>query len=265
MRPRIWRADRAIPFIEQAVESSRPFLALIWFHTPHVPVIGPPEEMEMYAHVEDHRARNYYAALTAMDKQIGRLRGQLERLGVADNTMLWFCSDNGPDFLGGAVGSTGGLRGRKHHIWEGGIRVPGLLVWPAKIKSGRASDIPCSTNDYYPTILDALGFEMPKQPRPLDGISLMPLIEGEMESRPTPMAFQSTKHNEIALIDNRYKIIRSGEDEDFQLYDLVEDPGEESDLAFLHQAIIYDMEEKLMLWKKSCTESNQGKDYRDDE
>lgn len=253
--------DRVIPFIEGAVENEQPFLALVWLHTPHVPFIGPPEEMKLYEHISDHRAQNYYATLTAMDKEVGRLRAKLEELGVADNTMLWFASDNGPDFLGGGIGSTGGLRGRKHRIYEGGIRVPGILVWPDMVPEARVTEFPASTNDYYPTVLDAVGFEMPHQPTPVDGMSLMPLIRGEIDSRPVPMAFKSTKHGQIALVDNRYKVIRPGPDEEFELYDLVDDPAEETDLGFLHQALTYNMADILREWEESCEASARGEDY----
>ena len=127
--------DRALPFIENAVKDKKPFLAVIWFHTPHSPVVGGPKYRKLYAH-QPANAQHYYACITAMDEQIGRLRQALKRLGVGGNTMLWFCSDNGPARQGSPrhVGSTRGLSGYKLSIREGGIRVPGLLVWPDQIR-----------------------------------------------------------------------------------------------------------------------------------
>ena len=157
--------DRALPFIENAVTEKTPFLAVIWFHTPHKPVIGGPEYLARYAEVPKD-ARHYYACITALDEQVGRLRGRLRELGVEKNTMLWFCSDNGPEGNPGpsrrSQGSAGPFRGRKRSLYEGGIRVPGLLVWPAQIEESRVSDVPCATSDYFPTILEAAGLELRK-------------------------------------------------------------------------------------------------------
>ena len=87
-------------------------------------------------------------------------------------------------------GSTGGLRGRKRSLFNGGVTVPGLLEWPGRARAGRVEELPCSTLDYLPTIVQAAGCRMPGKPRPLDGISLMPLIEGRMAKRPTPLCFR---------------------------------------------------------------------------
>ncbi len=199
--------DRAIPFIRGAVERGKPFLAVVWFHTPHLPCVAGPKYRAMY---EDVSGANpaYHGCITAMDEQLGRLRSELRELDVAENTMLWFCSDNGPEGSSSAPGSAGHLRGRKRSLFEGGVRVPGLLVWPAKIKSPRVVDVPCSTLDYFPTVLDALGFQMQGQPTPIDGVSLLPLIEGKMSERPRPIGFQSS--GQVSLVDNRYKLIKSG-------------------------------------------------------
>ena len=120
--------DRAIPFIRTAVAAKTPFLAVIWFHAPHEPVVAGPEFLAMYP----GRAageQNYYGVITALDVQMGRLRKELRDLGVAENTMLWFASDNGPEGdtgdRGTTRGSAGPFRGRKRSLWEGGIHVPG--------------------------------------------------------------------------------------------------------------------------------------------
>ena len=139
--------DRALPFIESAAEEKTAFFTAVWFHTPHSPVIGGPKYREMYRD-QPENAQHYYACLTAMDEQIGRLRSKLEALGIANNTMLWFCSDNGPARQGSPrhLGSAKNLKGFKLSINEGGIRVPGLLVWPEKIKEPRTVSAPCFTS-----------------------------------------------------------------------------------------------------------------------
>ena len=145
--------DRAIPFIKQAVSDEKPFLAVIWFHAPHKPCVAAPEFHQMYQD-EPLSERNYYGCITGMDKEIGRLRASLQELGIADNTMVWFCSDNGPEK---GPGVSGGFRERKRSLYEGGVRVPGLLVWPDKIKQGRVELAPAVTSDYLPTIMECGG------------------------------------------------------------------------------------------------------------
>ena len=249
--------DRAIPFIRSAVQAKKPFLAVVWFHTPHEPVRGGPEFLKMYPNCPEDE-QHYFAAITAMDLQMARLRKKLRDLGVADNTMLWFCSDNGPEHKTGP-GSAGPLRGRKRDLFEGGVRVPGILEWPARVKPGRTTDLPCSTSDYFPTVLDVLGFQKQGQPEPIDGVSLMPLIDGRMTERPRPIGFESD--GQVSLTDNRYKIISTDGGKTYMLFDLIENPGETKDLAAEKPDIVAGMRATLEAWRASCKTSLSGKDY----
>ena len=106
-------------------------------------------------------------------------------MASGDNTILWYCSDNGA--LPG-VGSTGGHRGNKGKVYEGGLLVPAILEWPAQIKKPRTTPLRANTSDIYPTLLEVAGVEMKNQP-PLDGVSLVSLIEGSLKERPRPMGF----------------------------------------------------------------------------
>ncbi len=251
--------DRAIPFIDNAARSKKPFLAVIWFHTPHLPVLAGPEHRKLYKDQPESK-QHYYGAVTAMDEQVGRLRKELKTLGISDDTLLWFCSDNGPEGKSGkAPGSAGHLRGRKRSLFEGGVRVPGLLVWPAKVKKPRAADMPCSTLDYFPTVMDVVGIKMLSQPEPIDGVSLLPLIEGGMKQRPMPIGFESA--GQVALIDNRYKIYSANRGKTFSLFDLIEDPAETTDLAAAKPEILNIMKQTLLKWRASCKGSLDGKDY----
>jgi len=254
--------DRVVPFIRGAVEQGKPFLAVVWFHAPHLPVVAGPKHRAMYEGVKGAHP-DYHGCLTAMDEQVGRLRKLLDELGVAENTMFWFCADNGPEGGSSAPGSAGPFRGRKRSLFEGGVRVPGILVWPARIKKPRVVAMPCSTSDYFPTVLDALGLKIKGRPLPIDGVSLLPLIEGKMQQRPRPIAFQSS--GQVSLVDNRYKIIKSGHNGKrkgrFMLFDLIEDPAETTDLAAEKPEIVAAMRETLRQWEASCRESVQGKDY----
>ncbi|MFQ5928265.1 MAG: sulfatase [Acidobacteriota bacterium] len=254
--------DRALPFIENAVKQRKAFLAVIWFHTPHAPVVAGPKYRKMYENLSLDE-QHYYGCISAMDEQMGRLRKALRDLGVADNTMVWFCSDNGPEgdgTTGRSRGSAGPFRGRKRSLLEGGVRVPGILEWPAIIKTSRVVETPCSTLDYFPTVLDVLGFKIKGQPEPMDGVSLLPLIEGNMKARPVPIAFQS--RNQVSLTDNRYKIYSDNDGETYTLFDLIEDPGETKDLSSEKPEIVRAMRGKLEIWRASCKASLGGHDYK---
>ena len=176
--------EQAIPFVREAVAENRPFLAVVWFGSPHHPHRALPEDKARYPD-QPKKLKNFYGELTAMDRAIGMLRDELRRLDVAENTLFWYCSDNGvlPE------GSAGGLKGRKGSLWEGGIRVPAIIEWPARIKEPRVSTVPCGTVDIYPTLLDVVGLRPPADQPPLDGVSLVPLVEGSMTRRDEPLGF----------------------------------------------------------------------------
>ena len=114
-----------------------------------------------------------------MDEQIGRIRAAIAELGIAEDTLLVFSSDNGPQDAtsSDAYGSTGGLRGDKADLYEGGIREPYMIKWPGVTRPGSTCRVPVVSTDFYPTILDAAGLKaMPEQH--LDGVSLAPLLRG---------------------------------------------------------------------------------------
>jgi len=251
--------DRAIPFLRRAIEAVTPFFAVIWFHAPHMPVVSGGKYLAMYEGQPDERA-HYYGCITAMDEQLGRLREELCLLGATENTMVWFCSDNGPEGqTGSSPGTTGGLRGRKRDLFEGGIRVPGVLEWPARVVQPFSTSVPCCTSDFFPTICNVLGVAGEDGSEPVDGIDLMPLIEGRMTQRPHPMAFESG--NQLALLDNRYKTVSLDGGRSWMLFDLAGDPGEERNLADEMPELVQAMREKLESWRTSCANSRDGQDY----
>ena len=248
--------DRAIPFMRRAAEKEQPFFAIVWFHTPHLPVVAGPSYARVYAGVEKY-TQHYRGCITAMDEQVGRLRTELRAMGVARNTMVTFCSDNGPEGKAGrAPGSAGHLSGRKRDLLEGGIRVPGLIEWPARIRSGNTT-VPAVTSDYLPTILEIIGAQ-PVANRPLDGISLLPLFARKMSARNRPIGFQSG--GQVAWIEDRYKLYGNGK-KPLKLFDLTADSAERTDLAVEHPEIVQRMVTALKEWQASCKRSDAGGDY----
>ena len=174
--------EAALEFIRKHAKSPKPFLAVVWFGSPHGPHQAVAEDRALYAG-QPGKDRDWLGEITGMDRAVGKLRAGLRSLGIHENTILWYTSDNG----GLRPESTGG-RGKKGQVYEGGLRVPGILEWPARIPAHRTTDVPCVTSDVYPTLLEIVGVTMPNQP-PLDGISLVPLIDGKMTVRPKPIGF----------------------------------------------------------------------------
>jgi len=263
--------DRVIPFIRGAVEKKQPFLACVWFHTPHEPVVAGQEYRERYARlgIKGETRQNYYGAITAMDEQIGRLRAELRQLGIASNTVVFFTSDNGPaDALAKkGIASAGPFRGHKHTMYEGGLRVPSLAEWPGHIQPGSTCDVMCGTVDYFPTVVDLTGASLGKKAdRPMDGISLMGLLAGKVQARSQPLFFGYRRlYKDIdgqALVENRYKLLKSAEPGGgFELYDLIADPSETNNLATAQPELLATMKARMAEYDESCRRSRDGADY----
>ena len=233
--------DRAIPFVRGAAAKQQPFFIVVWFHAPHLPVVAGPKHSSLYADL-DWKQQMYFGCITALDEQVGRLRTELETLGIAEDTMMWFSSDNGPE--NGTPGTTGGLMARKRSLHEGGIRVPGLLTWPAKIKQPTEVLAPCHTGDYYPTILAAV--QEPTSNQLLDGIDIWPLILGDRTERGSAIHFRFGSQS--AVISDRYKLYRPKQQSAWSLYDLQKDRGEEHDIAVEQPNVRESLEQSYRQW-----------------
>ncbi|MCL6265992.1 sulfatase [Flagellimonas myxillae] len=253
--------DRVIPFIENASKNKQPFLSIIWFHTPHLPVLTGENYRSPYGDLSEDQ-QHFYGTLTAMDEQIGRLRNTLEKLGVDENTVLFFTSDNGPEgksTKGRTQGTTKGLKGRKRSLYEGGIRVPGIMEWPGKIPSGLQVQTPCFTSDYFPTIAQILDIDMNRFNRPFDGVDLLPIVSGAAKKRDKNLAFRFNK--QAVLINGDYKIYSKDDGHTFELYNLANDPSESEDLAATYPDILKQMVAEWNQWKVSQEASAAGNDY----
>lgn len=265
---------KAVDFIKRKAVEKKPFLALIWLTTPHTPVVASNEHRALYPGLTI-RQQHWYGALSAMDEQIGYLKEELKLLKIDDNTILWFCSDNGPSWVH-ELNSAGGLKGKKGSLYEGGVRVPGILEFPAKFKTHIVVEAPVSTSDFFPTLLTWANVKIP-QNRPLDGIDITPLINNKNMKRPSPIGFQSpvlqtnsksttawTEYGGHAMswLDNDYKLISNDDGKTWELYDLKKDRGEKNNIADKNKNLVEKMESELHTWIKSCKRSAQGMDYK---
>ena len=200
--------DHAMEFIETARDKQQAFLAVVWFGSPHEPYQALAEDLDLYSHLPDSLAgksvrltsvetgqaverplrevlSERYAEITAMDRAIGNLRRYLEQSGLSENTMVWYCGDNGTPPSAARTALT--VRGQKGTMYQGGILVPGVIEWPAGIPDPMTSDVISVTSDILPTLCEFTGLPLPD--RPLDGVSLAPLIHGNMHQRPDPIFF----------------------------------------------------------------------------
>jgi arylsulfatase A-like enzyme len=262
--------DEALKFIRKQVGAGKPFFTVVWFGNPHTPHEALPADKALYPNLPE-KDQNYYGEISGIDRNVGKLRAALRALKIADNTLLWNTSDNG-----GAAGpkSTGNLRGSKGTLWEGGVRVPGLIEWPARIPKSFASDVPSSTLDIYPTVLAITGAVAAKQIQPLDGINLLPLLDKKMDARDKAIPFVSQigrANSHATLLDWPYKLHtnasrgkKNAAADDVQpvlLYDVSKDPNETTDLAAQQPERVAKMTAALAAWRSSVGKSLAGADY----
>jgi arylsulfatase A-like enzyme len=199
--------DEAIKYIESNRKEDKPFLLVIWYGSPHEPYSGFETDLALYRDLPEKYSATQvsltsnetglrvkrplrdvlierYAEITAMDRSIGKLRNGLRTLGLKDNTLLWYCGDNGIPPSGLRESRFRGLKGK---VYENGIRVPAVIEWPAGIPMPKVSSVSTVTSDILPTLCKLAGTDVPDVP--LDGIDLVPLLKGEMKKRAKPIAF----------------------------------------------------------------------------
>lgn len=296
--------DATLDFLEEHAHGDQPIFAVTWFPSPHAPHQELPQKIEGAATLyddEDTDQPGYFREITLLDQQVGRLRSKLRDLDIEENTLLFYCSDNG-----GLVAESSGGRAKKGSVYEGGLRVPAILQWPARY-APTTIDTPAFTADLYPTLLAIAGAKVEHQPK-LDGIDLAEVLAGTQTTRP-PMGFwddhtsgQGTWSDRIikALLEaeqagqpNPYperilknvhespsfgkdamrghaawndwpwKLhrIQNGDKVIYELYQLERDPMEERDLSADQPERVREMKKQLTAWQRSVLDSWQGQDY----
>lgn len=245
----------ALKFIEQQHKDGKPVLTVIWYGSPHSPWVASEQDQ---IKGEAQSSAHHHGELVAMDRSIGTLRSGLKKLGIDQNTLVWFCSDNG-GLKGVGHDSVGGLRGNKGSLWEGGIRVPGIIEWPAKVRP-RITSHPASTMDILPTLVDLLQLPSDSMLDLVDGQSIKPLLTAETGPRAKPIPFRYK--DGAALIDNDLKIVTqelgSGK---YQLFDLKADKTESTDLFAKRPDDAKRLQAALDAAVASIENSRSGGDY----
>lgn len=249
--------EEALRFITTKARTEHPFFVVIWASAPHSPFAATEADRRDFSDL-GLESQHHYGELVAFDRHLGILRGALREAGLAENTLIWFCSDNGglPDI---EHGTTGGLRGHKGSLWEGGLRVPAVVEWPGRLSPG-VTAFPASTCDIFPTIADLLELPEAAMLDPVDGISLRDALFAGAVERSRPMAF--LYRNQSAFIEGHHKLLLLGDPgEPGRLYNLEDDPGETRDLANREPDRVRLLTEQLARWREGVDASFAGKDY----
>jgi arylsulfatase A-like enzyme len=246
--------DEALAFIRAKKDGDAPIFTVIWYGTPHSPMIGSDADRKPFAALPTSQ-QHQLAELVAMDRSIGAIRAGLRDMGIADNTILWFNSDNGglPKMGDDTVG---GLRGFKNSMYEGGLRVPAIIEWPAVIKP-RITPYPAGTVDIFPTLAEITKLPASAMLSPIDGSSLRPLFDAEIAKRAKPLFFRHDGRG--VIIDNDLKL-HSAKGK-FELYDLDDDGKETSNILAERPEVAERLKKAYATWNDSVEASVAGKDY----
>jgi arylsulfatase A-like enzyme len=217
-----------------------PFFLYLAFTIPHqklqVPDLGP------YANESwPNNLKTLAAMITRMDKDVGRLMALVKELGIDDNTLVFFASDNGAAWRDKQFNHSGPLRGYKRDMYEGGLRTPAIARWPGRIKPGVVSDQVWAFWDFLPTMAELTG---QPTPRGMDGVSILPaLVDGKpVEHPPLYWEFHERQFDQAARIGD-WKAVRRGLKNPIELYDLKTDVGEQHDVAVQHADVVKRFEE----------------------
>jgi arylsulfatase A-like enzyme len=255
----------ALDWIRGRAKEPAPFFAYVCFGSPHAPHRAADEFKALYKDLPEKK-QDYWGEVSGVDAAVGNLRAELKKLGIADNTIVWFTSDNG-----GITPESQDPSGKGKMTV--GCRTQGLLEWPAVVKAPIATSLPCAHVDILPTTLSAVGVKY-TDARPLDGIDLLPLIKGrEMKERGKPLGFLlwNGKGNFAQVdfltdvqgvwIDGNHKLVVEPNGGAVKLYDIVTDPAHKTDLAPKMPDRVEAMRAALDEWRKGVRASFDGKDY----
>ena len=220
--------------------------------------------------VQDHAV--YAAMIQSVDKSVGRVMKKLEDMGIADNTIVIFMSDNGGLASTGEGSPTSNLplRAGKGWLYEGGIREPYLIKWPGKTKPGSQCSVPVTSTDFYPTMLEMAGIPQ-KSEQHQDGLSLVPLLKGEDKLDREDLFWHYPHYSNQggkpggAVRRGDWKLIEWYEDNRLELYNLKEDIGEQNNLVKEHPEKTKKLQTLLHKWRKEVDAQMPGPNPDDQE
>jgi arylsulfatase A-like enzyme len=220
-------SNEAVKFVEKNKEG--PFFLYLAYNAPHGPLQATQKYLDRFDHIEGKKRKTYAAMVSAVDDGVGRILDRLESLEIAENTMIFFLSDNGGPEPNNAS-NNGPLREGKSSIYEGGNRVPFAMQWTAQI-APMVYEYPISSLDILPTIAALTHAPLPAD-KPLDGVNIIPFLKGEKQGRPHQTLYVRKFDNDLYSVrDGDMKLVTKKKNSVKELYNLQEDLGEENDLA----------------------------------
>ena len=284
-------SEHVVKFIQKSKEHGKPFFINMWLHEPHTPFHTVPKYRWRFRHLENEADNIYASVLSHADDRVGEVLDELDRLELTENTLVIFSSDNGPARSSGpaelglmhdtatgagynvaaAKGITGGRKGYKSSLFEGGIGVPFIARWPGKIPSDRVDKKSIlSAVDLLPTFCDVAGVELPNDYQP-DGISQINALMGNgMTMREKPLFWKfnspwpaqaSRPHHWIsyAVVENQWKMVTNGDQSHVELYDILSDPFEKKDLSQSRRPTVNHLTTTLNQWVSTLPAKPTGK------
>ncbi|GHC61927.1 sulfatase-like hydrolase/transferase [Roseibacillus persicicus] len=241
-------AAEAGRWLKEIRDKDKPFVMSVWLHEPHSPIATDTRFQKLY---EGHENAKYMGNITQLDHALGMVMDALDEEGVADETFFYFSSDNGP--VPSYGGSSGGLRGNKRSDYEGGVRVPGIVRWPGRVKAGTTSEVPVIGTDVFTTVLELAGVPLPSD-RTIDGANMMPALVGKPVERKVPLFWRthvSGPKERVAMRIGDWKIVGDETLTHFQLYNIPGDGREKNDLAEEMPEKTAEMKKELIaLWNQ---------------
>lgn len=234
--------DHAVSFIDH--HHDQPFFMYVPYNAVHVPQQAPPKYRERFADVKDEKRMLMLAMLSAEDDGVGRILAKLREDKLEENTLVVFFSDNGGPTQGNASRNAP-LHGYKGQVWEGGIRIPFMMQWKGRLPTGKVIDEPVISLDLFPTALAAAGLTPPPELK-LDGVNLLPFLEGKQAGKPHETLYWRFKP-QWAIRDGDYKLLQSREGKP-QLFDLSKDLAESHDLSAEKPDIAEQLRAKYDAW-----------------
>ena len=237
-------ARRDCNFMEE--NQGSPFFLFVPFSAPHTPFQVPVEYFDRFDHEPDRNKRVYYGMISAMDDAVGMILDRLEQLGLTENTLVIFASDNGGATYTGAT-DNGILKSGKFSQFEGGLNVPMLFSWQGHLPAGQEYDPPVSLMDIYATCASIARVTLPRD-RAYDGINLMPFLKGGDSLQPVRPLFWRTDFNKAARSDH-WKMVWNDRDGQLFLYNLEDDPGELFNLAPGYPEKVKELQQMFGQWE----------------
>ena len=248
--------DEALEIMER--HKDQPLFLQLWYHSVHTPIEGKPEKIERYKQKikpgMNHKNPTYAAMVDSLDENVGRVLAKLDELGMADNTVVVFSSDNGGfinAWQGEQVTNNTPLRSGKGSLYEGGLRVPAIIRWPGVTPKGGVSATPACSIDFFPTLLSIAGLQSASRP---DGANLTPLLRDPSAKLARealyfhyPHYYQTTTPVSSIRVGD-WKLMEYYEDGKLELYNLADDPGEAKDLAQSNAEGAANLRERLHVW-----------------